>query len=371
MPSILYISPAGTSGYAEAAKNYIIALSQYFKIQWQPLYYDDSLSNPTLKELLIQQFIQTISNPDVLIIHNTADRWEELKNKYDKPSIKKRIGITVWETDKLHPDWVKHCNQDWLDEIWVPVKWNKEVFELSGVLKPIKVVPHIFYEPDFTPNGSLSQPVNYLIPNQLQNYFRFYTIGQWNERKGITETIHAFCKAFTTNDKVCLVVKTFWAKYSSEQQKICQQKLNHILQQYSNPPIIHLITSHLSRNDILLLHQSCHTYVSLCKSEGWGLGAFDATSLGNTVIITGYGGHTEFLPQNYTQYVNFTLQQVSGMPYIPWYSSSQNWAIPNEDDAIEKMRLSFRNNIRTKISKLSNHVVVKFGINSIDWQKIV
>lgn len=51
--SILYIAPAGTSGYAEAAKNYILALSKYHNIQWQPMYYDDSLGNPTLKDVQI------------------------------------------------------------------------------------------------------------------------------------------------------------------------------------------------------------------------------------------------------------------------------------------------------------------------------
>lgn len=365
--SILYIAPAGTSGYAEAAKNYILALSKYHNIQWQPMYYDDSLGNPTLKDVLAEQYIRPLPNPDTLIIHNTADKWQELKNKYNTPSIKKRICVTVWETDRLHPDWVVACNQSWLDEIWVPVKWNKEVFEQSGVTPPIKIVPHIFYEPQhkFPPSDK------HLIPTSLFGNTLFYTIGQWNVRKGISETIHAFCQAFTKKDKVALIVKTHWAKYTAEHKQQCATMLQEILQQYPNAPQVHLITNHFSRTEMLQLHKSCHIYVSLCKSEGWGLGAFDAAVTGNPVVITGYGGQTEFLPPNYSYLVDYTLEKVNGMDYISWYSPNQKWAQPDLKNSVEKLQQAHKNTTRVKDRKLSEYVLNRFSEKSIDWESLV
>lgn len=371
LSSLLYVGPAGTTGYAEAAKNYLLALGENYKIQWSPTYYSDSLTNRTHKDAIIETYIHPITNPNVLLLHDTADKWEYLKNKYDTSSVKKRIGITVWETDQLHPDWVKHCNQSWLDEIWVPVQWNKSVFEKSGVTTPIKVVPHIFHEPGLNKENQTYSTINHQLPKDLYNDFIFYTIGQWNTRKGITETIHAFCKAFTKNDKVTLLVKTFWAQYSAAHKNQCEQKLASILCQYPNPPRVVLLTNHFSRQEMLALHRRCHAYVSLCKSEGWGLGAFDAAALGNPVIITGYGGQVEFLPPDYPYLVKYDVENVSGMSYIAWYSSNQKWANPNIDDAVEKMRLLFDKNQRAKDKELSQHILRSFSKDSIDWKSLI
>lgn len=41
------------------------------------------------------------------------------------------IGRYMFETDALPAPWVRHCN--FLDEIWVPSRWQAQTFERSGV----------------------------------------------------------------------------------------------------------------------------------------------------------------------------------------------------------------------------------------------
>ena len=50
-------------------------------------------------------------------------------------------------------------------------------------------------------------------------FYKFYCIGQLIERKGIVETIDAFCNAFTSKDNVVLFIKTFKLNYSKEEKQ--------------------------------------------------------------------------------------------------------------------------------------------------------
>lgn len=359
---IHYIGIAGTSGYAEAAKNYLLALASKHEVKWQPLHYDDSLRQyPDEKDLLTEKYINNKSYYNHLLAHCTADQWQKYIHTSRTPFTKNIVGITVWETNRLHPIWIEACNNADLDEIWVPVQWNKDVFEESGVTKPVKVVPHIYNEP-FEHLAVKSIPtISTILGEKAKNKYLFYTIGQWNERKGITDTIHAFCKAFNSKDNVALVVKTFWGRYSNEHKNKCQNELKAILQQYADAPEVILLTHNLSRQELLALHLHCQCYVLLCKSEGWGLGAFEAAAQGNEVVITGYGGQTEFLPQRYPYLVDYTLTPVTGMPWIPWYTADMDWAKPDINDAVDKMRLIFSLGRQTKNQELKKGIRENFS----------
>ena len=49
------------------------------------------------------------------------------------------IGRTVWEFEKLLPEWVNCINNSQVDFVSVPTEWNKDSFIKSGVKKPIIV----------------------------------------------------------------------------------------------------------------------------------------------------------------------------------------------------------------------------------------
>ena len=51
----------------------------------------------------------------------------------------------------------------------------------------------------------------------------------------------------------------------------------------------------LSDGEMLALHERGDCFVSLARTEGWGLGTFDAARLGKPVVTTDYGGQLDFL----------------------------------------------------------------------------
>jgi len=241
--------------------------------------------------------------------------------------------MTVWETDSLDSRWVDWCNE--VDKVIVPCKHNKKVFEKCKVKKPIEIIPHI--------GNYYKKPISLkLVEKTISNLgikpndFVFYTIGQWSERKGIEDTIIAYLNSFTNKDNTCLIVKTFKSNYSKEEKNKIRILVNSILRKYINPAKVILILDELTEEEINILHSIGHCYISLCKAEGWGLGVFDAISFQKSILITGYGGQTDFVEKSFQ--IPFTMTPVKNMEWIPWYNSEQQWAKPNVEKASEMIK---------------------------------
>ncbi len=330
---VTYWAPAGNSGYSNAAKDYILGLDdlgvtlsyKYFRFDGTGSKDEGSERGKQLNKLVNKKI-----DDNVVLIHSTPEHWEKIIK--ENPG-KKIIGMTVWETDGLHPDWVPWINK--VDTVIVPCEWNKKVFRDSGVTVNIEVVPHI-----------LKPQVDVMceIDGLEEEYYIFYTIGQESTRKGIMDSIKSYLNEFTSSDNVAFVVKSFGSNFSRNEQLILKSKIVKIVSLYKDPAKIILILDELSEEEISALHTIGDCYVSLCKSEGWGLGAFDAAGRNNTVIMTDYGGQLDFLNRcdNFKP-VNYMLIPVDGMEWIPWYTTDQKWALPSTKHASKLMREAYDN----------------------------
>ena len=117
-----------------------------------------------------------------------------------------KIGYFYWETDKLPVAWGRDICQS-LDEIWVPCHLTRKACRKAGFKGPIEVV--------FTPRPIEVDSVPVAIPTEGSDSFVvdndtfiFYSIFQWNERKGYPKLFRAFLEEFSGDEKVLLVVKT-------------------------------------------------------------------------------------------------------------------------------------------------------------------
>ena len=95
----------------------------------------------------------------------------------------------------------------------------------------------------------------------------------------------------------------------------------------------------MSSDEILALHSLGDCYISLTKSEGFGLTIFDAFNYNNEIICTGYGGHLDFLGFDYNGLVKYKMGKVEGMEsFSNIYTDESEWAIPNLNHASELMK---------------------------------
>lgn len=340
---LYYIAQYGTSGYAAAAKGYMY---YYFvsglPITWEPLYFDNSrLSVDDIYDVVAQSLInKPISHYDMVIMHCTPDLWSVQWRDNTKVLQNKIVnGYCTWETNILPELWVKNINER-VHEVWCPSTYNEKSFRESGVIIPIRVVPHIFL-PQELPVRDHIRLKDFVTNAKIDSNgpYTFYCIGELMARKGIDDLIKAFCTAFDKSSPVRLILKVHYKDYSPGNIRKCESMLQDLLKKYPNHPTIICLTQNMTSKEILALHSIGDCYVSLTKSEGFGLTIFDAFNYGRKVIATGYSGHIDFLGKNYGGLVSYELGAVKGMDqFSSLYTQNQLWAYPNIDHAVQLMR---------------------------------
>jgi glycosyltransferase involved in cell wall biosynthesis len=335
---VKYVSLAEASGYGVAGKRCVLALARAgIPVTWTPmvgghgppLYYrphdGSSIGDPEL-----DQFCNRKIAYDVVIVHTVPEYfpfWIEAERG------RTMIGHTVWETTAVPAHWPALLNG--VDRLLVPCRWNRTVFEDGGVTVPIDVIPHIA--------DGHAEAAGARVDRQDGDGFVFYTIGVWSHRKALYLTVQAFCEAFTADDPVTLVIKTNprdltvtgMLRYF---RRSVTQAVRRITRQYRRPPRIRLITEVLSEGEIRRLHLRGDCYVSLCRGEGWGIGAFDAATYGNPVVMTAFGGQLDYLSRDLAYLVDYELVPVIN-PQAPLsYSPDQRWAEPDIQHGAQQLR---------------------------------
>lgn len=342
---ITYFGQYGTCGYATAAKgNLVYFFKKGIPITWNPLYFDNSeLSNECFYNAMVKSLIKKpIDFYDTVFIHSTPDTWNHLKLTNEKVMEgKKIIGYTVWETNKLPSMWVNSINEN-VDEVWCPSTYNKNVFKNSGVKTPIKIFPHVFLEKELPKKESVNLKFYNGELIDENKYFTFYNISELNPRKGVEDLVKSFCEAFTLKSKVRLILKVHYKNYEEKNKRFCLDTLTSIISNYKNSPKIYFVLDNLSEQEILGLHSIGDCYVSLCKSEGFGLTIFEAFKYGRKVITTGYGGQIDFLGKNYEGLVKFKMGSIPTQmsKFSKYYSEDQQWAYPDLEHARDLMVLA-------------------------------
>ena len=339
---IKYYSTLPESGIGIAASHYMRGiLKSGIPITWSPI--EESplgikiLDEKTTSNGELSEIINKKIDYDTVIIHD----WRTLQIPYlvYKERDKRVVIYFVWETERIPDAWVPIFNL--ADLVLVPAEWNRNTLIKCGVKTQIGIVPHIFDE------GSLSEGQPLLEIDHDQ--FVFYTIGEWSERKAIFKTLACYLDTFSGDDRTLLVIKTgrkdLRRNKGDDGQRYfgsTKNAVDRILSGYRNPAKVLLLDCWMDRQNIAGLHQRGDCYISLCRSEGWGLGAFEAAGLGKPVIMTSFGGQGDFLDKINSYPVDYTLTPISVKKAWKHYTGKgQLWADPDVKQASEIMRQIF------------------------------
>jgi len=255
----------------------------------------------------------------------------------------KNIGYAHFETTNFRSsNWQQYINI--MDELWVCCKENNNSALNSGVRIPVKTVPipHDLdiYKSNIDPIPDL--PIN--------NKFVFYTISDYSSRKNVQGVIAAYLSEFNRSDDVLLILKCYLEGHNFKQSKqiIANdiQQIKESLRKHSDHnkyPQILIISEYLDDDSIYRLHKSCDCFVSAERGAAWNIPAFDAMGFGNAVIVTDWGGQTQFVKGAYTWRIPCTMSMVQGMtlcPYPNLYTCKELWADPDIEILKRSMRES-------------------------------
>jgi len=236
---------------------------------------------------------------------------------------------TYWELPEAPAEWAPMLKG--IHEIWAPNEFVgnsfREIFDGPIIMVPPCVEIETENEFDRAQLGM----------DQDMFYFMFsFDYFSYPARKNPLGVVRAFQVAFPNPvDRVGLIIKS---------TSVIHQHLgikSVILEAARHDQRIKVIDRIFSRDEMLSLIRQSDCYVSLHRSEGFGLGMAEAMAFGKPVIGTDYSGSTEFLSDRTGFPIPFTMRPVQPGEYI--FSDGQNWAEPDAAAAAEAMQRVFHN----------------------------
>ena len=279
------------------------------------------------------------------------------------------IGYWVYETEDIPQKWTETFK--YVNEIWTPSTFATEAFKKISPV-PVYTVP---YGLKIEKDDKLTRK-DFDIPKDKFAYLIMYDPSSLAERKNPKATIDAYLKAFKDNDDVCLVVVL---------NKATEEQIDKLKRELKGVKNLTLINKTLPKPELYALISLCDVYVSLHRSEGFGLIMAEAMFLGTVCVATNYSGNLEFMNKDNSCLVDYKMIEVDTSTQIV-YEKGNKWADADVDDAckymkklyedkkyykkLQKNALEYVNNYLTPeycgklIEKRYKEIIKEFGGNS-------
>ena len=231
-----------------------------------------------------------------------------------------------WELPHLHHSWLEPLRQ--FDEVWAPTRFVQQAFSASGFGKVVHVPVSIDVPIDMAPARD-----HFGIPANATAYLFAFDFSSFPARKNPEAVLDAWAAAFGGDARadVALVIKTMG------QGPGRLDVLSRLRSLAERDPRIIIIDAVLSREDMYRLTASTDVFVSLHRSEGFGLGIAEAMAMGKVAIATDFSGSADFVTRETGFPVPYRLAEVQPEDY-PYFIPGQHWAEPDIESAARAMR---------------------------------
>jgi FkbM family methyltransferase len=246
-----------------------------------------------------------------------------------KPSVRRHpelvvdrhvIGVWSWELSEF-PKWMSASFAD-VDEVWTISEFCRAAIAADAPV-PVRVFPVPVRDPW---HGA---PPEKTTTSDVTTFLFMFDYNSIFERKNPLGAVRAFQAAFEGRDDIRFVIKSI----NGDKHQGDREKLRLAV---ADDPRITLIDHYLSQDEVNRLFAEADCYVSLHRSEGFGLTVAEAMMRGLPVIATDYSGSAEVLTSDTGWPVGYRLTRVGDGNYP--YPPDAQWAEPILDSAVEAMR---------------------------------
>lgn len=319
-------------GFGEAIRSNLNALNKV-GIPAKPINFNLNLSH-RLNDNSVN-FEDNNNNYPVNIVHVNMDAiltfLEEKSSEYFKG--KYNIGYWAWEMEDFPDMYAEYFK--FYDEIWTCSKYCLDSISLKSSV-PVVNIPHpIDIKPEAI-DGSFDTG----MPKDCFNFLFIFDYNSLIERKNPLALIDAYEKAFgVNNEKVKLTIKASISSHHTKSRKKVVARIG------DNKSIIYK-EEMLRRGELLALINAADCYISLHRSEGFGLTMAEAMSLGKPVIATGYSGNLDFMNVNNSYLVKYKMiKHEVDLSVLP---KNNYWSDPCVEHAASLMKYVFENQDEAK-----------------------
>jgi glycosyltransferase involved in cell wall biosynthesis len=392
-PLLVFQAPVFTrSGYGDHARDILRSLFKMDKydVKIVPMRWGNTPQNQVEqstefgRKALANVITQVDRKPDIFMQMSVANEFEPKGNF--------NIGITAGvETTILPKDFIEGGNK--MDLILVPSNFTKALFtgtayqeknsqtgQIVGEIRFNKPIEVLFEGVD------VERYVNYPksdidILNGIQTDFNFLFVGHWlkgtlgQDRKDIGMMIKTFATVFKflpKEKRPGLILKTSHAGFSVIDRENIRQKVDEVIVGLSDPPPIYLLHGDLDDTQMAQLyhHSKVKAMVSFTKGEGYGRPLAEFATTGKPILVSGWSGQTDFLPQNKTVFLEGQLTDVHESAADKFILKESKWFTVNYSDAANKLYKVFNeyNSYLTQSTGLRDHILNNFTLDKMDEQ---
>ncbi len=234
----------------------------------------------------------------------------------DRP---RNIGYWFWELSRF-PDRFGGAFR-FFNEVWVASSFCLESISSSSPIPVVKIPPGF----DFHVPGRRTRESFGIAPDDLVFLYVFDGASSF-QRKNPGGVVSAFRQAFPRPGREKLVLKTVNAPVTKIEA----------LRRLARGSRVEIAADYMNREELLDLLAAADCYVSLHRSEGFGLTILESMAMGKPVIATDYSGNEDFLHRGNGFPVGYRLVPIRRT--IGPYTKGNVWAEPDLEQAAGFMR---------------------------------
>ncbi len=237
---------------------------------------------------------------------------------------RRNILYPLWELPEWPEAWTPQLAS--FDQIWAPSRFIAEALgpRFHG---PVVTLP----PPMVLPAIPARQRADFGLPSDRFLFYFFFDYSSFAARKNPQAVVAAFrrCAESMKPHRVGLVLKSMGEGYGQADRR-------HLTKLIAGADNIFPIDGVLDRADMMALQSVCDCFVSLHRSEGFGLGIAEAMALGKPVVATNFGGAADLLAPDRACPIGYRLIPVAPGEYPG--GKGQFWADPDIEEAAAAMR---------------------------------
>lgn len=250
------------------------------------------------------------------------------------------IGYWAWELPHIPDDWRPAFNL--VDEVWTCSTFAARAFRdengpagggtaahlPSAAGKRVSVLPHVLEDWAHTPRAQARKALG--LESDAFTFLSVFDFASGLYRKNPLGVIAAFRAAFGDgSDGPNLVLKYHSGDQYPEHEAAVRTAA-------ACCPRIRIISSVLSPQEMHHLFDGADSFISLHRSEGFGLNIAEAMMAGLPVICTAYSGNMDFTSAANSLLVDWNPVPLRENEYFGW--QGQSWAEPDQASAVAAMR---------------------------------
>ncbi len=262
-----------------------------------------------------------LENPyPVNVFHINADQMTLARETLKEPFFHDRYNIGYWHWEL--PDFPDrfHTGFAFLDEIWVPTSFVMDAVSAKSPVPVVRIPHSIGFEVD-----SSVERAKFGLPERKFLFLTMYDMNSAQGRKNPQAVVSAFRNAASARNDAVLVIKV-------QNTSSYPEEFRQLREELGDSPYFFLIDQTFTRGEVYELEMLCDCFISLHRSEGFGLGLAECMYLGKPVIGTNWSGNVDFMNAHNSCPVDYRLVTLD-RDYGPYYKKGGTWADPDTDHA--------------------------------------